>query len=281
MTMGTTETVTLRQHLSGSAEDVFAALTDASALQVWLAEYAAVDLSEGRYEFWGRYTPDGARGRQELLEAAQPKRLRFGWVIGTADTEVDIQLEPREDGTEITLVHSGLPKRRGAEAYVGDLWWLALDNLADYVAGRAPAPRYDFTEQRADVHAEIEIEAPAREIYRALIEPDRLDRWIGTGAKVDPVVGGEYSFGWDEGPVKLLDLVEDEVVEYSWREPDSGNVVRWQLDGSGGRTHITLVHSGFGGRDTSGYQLGWQAFLSTLRRMLELGDGWRKIEQLS
>ncbi|HEV8526900.1 MAG TPA: hypothetical protein VGS60_05015 [Actinomycetes bacterium] len=31
----------------------------------------------------------------------------------------------------------------------------------------------------------------------------------------------------------------------------------------------------------SGYQLGWQAFLSTLRRMLELGDGWRKIEQLT
>jgi hypothetical protein len=77
---------------------------------------------------------------------------------------------------------------------------------------------------------------------------------------------------WDEGPVKLLDLVADEVVEYSWREPDSGNVVRLELDGSGGHTHT----NGFDGRDTSGYQLGWRAFLSTLRRMLELGDGWRK-----
>ena len=82
---------------------------------------------------------------------------------------------------------------------------------------------------------------------------------------------------WDEGPVKLLDLVADEVVEYSWREPDSGNVVRLELDGSGGHTHT----NGFDGRDTSGYQLGWRAFLSTLRRMLELGDGWRKIEQLT
>ena len=40
-------------------EAVHAALTDAAALRVWLAEHAEVALPD-RYEFWGRYTPDGA-----------------------------------------------------------------------------------------------------------------------------------------------------------------------------------------------------------------------------
>src|SRR5215468_10849801 len=39
-------------------KEVHHALTDAAALRVWLAEHAEVDLPH-RYEFWGRYTPEG------------------------------------------------------------------------------------------------------------------------------------------------------------------------------------------------------------------------------
>ena len=49
-------------------EAVYAALTDAAALRVWLAEHAEVALPD-RYEFWGRYTPDGAEPHQRLLHA--------------------------------------------------------------------------------------------------------------------------------------------------------------------------------------------------------------------
>ncbi|HKQ41455.1 MAG TPA: SRPBCC domain-containing protein, partial [Pseudonocardia sp.] len=42
---------------------VHEALTDPAALRVWLAEHAEVDLPD-RYEFWGRYTPDGAAPHQ-------------------------------------------------------------------------------------------------------------------------------------------------------------------------------------------------------------------------
>jgi hypothetical protein len=42
-----------------------------------------------------------------------------------------------------------------------------------------------------------------------------------------------------------------------------------------------LVHSGFGeDRDAEGYRLGWQAFLVSLRRLVELGDAWRKPEDV-
>ena len=57
-------------------------------------------------------------------------------------------------------------------------------------------------------------------------------------------------------------------------------VVRWELDGSQGRTHLTIVHSGFGAdRRTEGYQLGWMEFLASLKRMHEVGPAWAPVKQ--
>jgi hypothetical protein len=58
-------------------------------------------------------------------------------------------------------------------------------------------------------------------------------------------------------------------------------VVRWELAGSQGHTYLTIVHSGFGGtgRRTEGYQLGWMEFLASLKRMHEVGTGWKPVEQ--
>jgi hypothetical protein len=42
------------------------------------------------------------------------------------------------------------------------------------------------------------------------------------------------------------------------------------------------VHSGFGaGRRTGGYQLGWTGFLASLKRMHQVGAGWRPVEQVT
>lgn len=46
----------LQAVLPAQPETVYAALTDAAALRVWLAEHAEVELPD-RYEFWGRHTP--------------------------------------------------------------------------------------------------------------------------------------------------------------------------------------------------------------------------------
>jgi uncharacterized protein YndB with AHSA1/START domain len=53
-----TEPLILRARLAAPVAEVRRALTDPAALRVWLAEHAEVDLPH-RYEFWGRYTPDG------------------------------------------------------------------------------------------------------------------------------------------------------------------------------------------------------------------------------
>jgi uncharacterized protein YndB with AHSA1/START domain len=287
----TTQTYTLRASIGAPPETVYAALTDPAALRAWLAEHAEVSLDGGIFEFWGRFTPEGERGRQRLLSAEAGRALSFAWRLQGAETEVAITLEPHEPGTRLTLTHSGVPPRASGDSYwVRDLLMLSLANLASYCEGRGIGPRCDFTAfSDTEARASVDIAAGPGEVFAALIEPAQLDRWIATGAVVEPHTGGRYDFGWDHGPVKILELEPDKVLAYSWRhswddeQGPASTVVRWELDGSQGHTHLTIVHSGFGGtgRKTEGYQLGWMEFLASLQRMLEVGAGWHPVEQVA
>jgi uncharacterized protein YndB with AHSA1/START domain len=286
----TTQAYTLRASIGAPPETVYTALTDAAALQTWLAEHAEVDLDRGVYEFWGRFTPEGERGRQRLRSAEPGRRLGFSWRLEGAETVVDTVLDGQDGGTLLTLTHSGVPPRASGDRYwVRDLLMLSLANLASYCEGRGIGPRCDFTAfGPAEARASVDIAAAPAGVFASLIEPAQLNRWIADRAEVDPQVGGRYDFGWDHGPVRILELEPDKVLAYSWRhswEDEQGpasTVVRWELDGSQGRTHLTIVHSGFGpDRRTEGYQLGWMEFLASLKRMHEVGAGWRPVEQLA
>ena len=286
----TTPNYTLRVPIGAPPETVYAALTDAAALRAWLAEHAEVSLDHGVFEFWGRFTPEGERGRQRLLAADPGRSLRFSWQLQGTETEVAITLEPQDGGTLLTLSHSGVASRASDDSYwVRDLLMLSLANLASHCEGRGTGPRCDFTAfSDTEARASVEIAAPASEVFASLIEPAQLNRWIAERAEVEPEVGGRYDFGWDHGPVKILELEPDKVLAYSWRhswedqEGPAATVVRWELEGSQGHTHLTIVHSGFGGTDrrTEGYQLGWMEFLASLKRMHEVAAGWRPVEQV-
>jgi uncharacterized protein YndB with AHSA1/START domain len=286
-----TETYALQVAVGAPPATVYAALTNPAALRTWLAEYAEVALDDGVFEFWGRFTPDGERGRQRLLSAQPGRGLSFSWLVDGAETEVALAVEPspsEPDGSVVTLTHSGVPPRAADDCYwVRDLLMLSLANLASYCEGRQVAPRCDFAAPRkTEARGRVEIDVPPDQVFAALIEPAELNRWIATDATVEPEVGGRYDFGWDHGPVKILELDPGRTLAYSWRHswddgdgPDS-TVVRWELEGSQGRTYLTIVHSGFGDdRRPDGYQLGWQEFLVSLKRMLEVGAGWQPVRQ--
>jgi uncharacterized protein YndB with AHSA1/START domain len=285
----TAQTYTLRASIGAAPGAVFAALTDGTALQAWLAEHAEVSLEGGVFEFWGRYTPEGERGRQRLISFEPDRELSFSWALAGAKTVVAIVLDREDGGTVLTLTHSDVPPRASDDTYwVRDLLMLSLSNLASHCEGRSIGPMCDFTAFRPDeARASVEIGAEPHEVFASLIEPEQLNRWIAKKAEVDPRVGGRYDFGWDHGPVKILELEADRALAYSWRhswEDDLGpesSVVRWELGGSSGRTYLTIVHSGFGpDRRPEGYQLGWLEFLASLKRMHEIGADWRPVDQV-
>ena len=97
----------LRAVIPASPKVVYEALTDPAALRVWLAEHADVDLP-GKYEFWGRFTPDGAKPHQRVLHVDE-RTIRFGWTVDGVESTVQFELAEDEGGTLVTLSQSDLP----------------------------------------------------------------------------------------------------------------------------------------------------------------------------
>ena len=128
---------------------------------------------------------------------------------------------------------------------------------------------------------DIDIDAAPEAVFETLIDPEKLKRYISGEPTVEPEVGGKYDFGWDDGgPVKVLELVANEKLSYQWEyEHEPETVVTWTLEGSGGKTRLTLVHSGFAAkRDMGDYHIGWMHFLNRIKFLTELGDAWQKVE---
>src|SRR3954471_18096937 len=134
--------------LPAAPKAVYEALTDPAALRVWLAEHADVDLP-GKYQFWGRYTPDGAEPHQRVLHVDE-RSIRFAWNLDGVETTTQIEVAEDEDGTLVTLSQSDLPSfadvladKSGARGALQTFWSLAIANLADYLAGRELTPKCD------------------------------------------------------------------------------------------------------------------------------------------
>lgn len=265
---------TVRAHLDASPARVHRALTDPAELTVWFAEHVDVAPTEGRYAFWGRFTPGLEPGRQRLVKVA-PQRLAFSWRVADDEQPVEITWTAAGTGTDLVVRHTG------ASPDLASFWFLAVANLANHVEGRSLVPRHDHAARATDTAVvRTVIDAEPAVVFEALTSPQRLAGWMmATDAHIEPHVGGRYDIGWDHGPVKILELDPDRVLAYSWDYQGSETVVRWELTGSAGRTHLTVVHSGF---DDPGlaeeYRGGWPGFLVSLKRLVELGPRHRPIE---
>lgn len=266
--------------LKAPPQTVFRALTDAQALAGWFAEYVDVSLEEGRFDFWGRFTPgtpDQELGRHTLEWVDGSRGLRFAWNLQDQETQVEFHLLAQGEGTLLVLRHFGVP--RGQEigfATTEDFWFLSLENLRRFLDGHAVV-RCDFSTMRpGDIRHEIEIDAPRAEVFGALIRPDQLNRWIASRAAVEPRVRGRYDLGWQgAGALKILELASDEKLALRL-EDGSNTIVTWTLEESNGRTRLTLIHSGFApDQPTGGLNAGWLNFMSWIKSLVEYGPEWQ------
>jgi uncharacterized protein YndB with AHSA1/START domain len=188
----------LRAVVPAAPKVVYEALTDPAALRVWLAEHAAVDLP-GTYEFWGRFTPDGAEPHQRVLHVDE-RTIRFAWTVEDVESEVGFELAEDEDGTLVTLTHSDLPSfaevladTAGARGALQTFWTLAIANLADYLAGRELTPKCDFTSN--ELRASVVIDAAPEQVFDSMTQPEQFHRWFGVNVGIEPYVGGRFAMG--------------------------------------------------------------------------------------
>lgn len=278
------EKVEVRAMIDASPRDIYQALVSGDELTQWFAEYADISLEDGRYDFWGKLTPgapDKMAGHNKILGYEPDQELKFSWTFRGMDTHVFIQLNEQSPGTMVKLVHLDLPTRKEGQYAVADFWMLCLENLRRWVERKEEGIRCDFSNiQVGGIKLEVDIDAPSHEVFKTLVDDDRLNRYMGNNSKVEAEVGGKYDIGWGEhGPMNILEIEEDKKLAYSWQyhgPPET--VVTWTLEGSGGSTHLTLVHSGFAeDRQMEDYQIGWLKYLGQIKSLCEVGESWQKV----
>lgn len=280
------EPMTIDVHVEATPAATYAALTDPTALTHWLAEHADVSIADSRFEFWGRYTPQGERGRQRLLAAEPDRLLSFAWVLDGEETTAEIRLEPDAGGTRVSLSQTSVPTleelmaptgRRDGLHTLHTFWGFAIPNLAEYVAGREPMPLCDFSAHRPnEIRIDLDLAASPEQVFAALVEPKLILAWFGVEPEVEAWVGGRHTLGADG---RIVEFEPGKTLVYV---DDQGAVTRWELAGSAGRTHLTFVQSGFADDELDNaaqHEAGWLGGLIELRRMLELGDAWRPHSQ--
>ncbi|MBV9880737.1 MAG: SRPBCC domain-containing protein [Gemmatirosa sp.] len=281
--------------LDAPPSQVFRALTDPAALERWFAEHVDVGDAPGApYRFWGRHTlgsRDGGPPRQTITAYVPNEALGFRWPLLGVDTEVRYALAPEGDGTRLTVTHDvpgdlGMPRER---ELIEDHWHLVAGNLRAHLGSGDDIMRPDYDDPAPEVRITMTIAAPVDVVFRALIEPERINRWFGTNAaEVDPRVGGRYATNWRYkidgrdvagGPTTILEMVPNERLVLDW--PDwrgdatvTGQTITFQLEPIGdASTRLTFVHAGFGrATDIGDYPFGWQGFLGGLKEEAE-GSG--------
>lgn len=268
------ETV-MQIEISHPPKRVFSALTGIEALEGWFTEKAVHFIERDQFEFSGRYTPLGSIVCP--IQNWEPGRLlSFEWPMVDSNSLISIQLKTSAHQTQLRLRHIDIPK--GYPFWMEDFWFLTLENLRRYLDGRSAA-RFDFESiTKGDIVHTLGINADPEQVFSVLTEPVHMNRWIASRAEVDLRIDGRYDYGWEEsGPMKIINLIPNEKLVHSWAawgdEPES--VISWTLEAIGGKTNLTLVHSGFSpDQENSDLQLGWLNFMNWIRSISEYGPDW-------
>ncbi|MBL8173177.1 MAG: SRPBCC domain-containing protein [Bryobacterales bacterium] len=261
------------------AHAVYSAWTTETAVKQWLTPYARIDVPHGIFELWGAALPEApTQPATRLLAVRENEMIHFAWNVRGGEGTIEVELTARRESTHLSL-RTALPPMKTGMAHPHDFFSTAIENLRRHLAGGTPAwlPHYG-AQTHGDPSLHIEIEAPPDKVFDALITPAQLNRYIGPSAIVEPHAGGRYTYGWQGGgPIKILDIEPNRKLSVNWHYPHENEempetVVTWTLEGSGNRTRLTLVHSGFAKkRPADDYRSGWMKYMNSMKSMLELG----------
>ncbi|HVR88780.1 MAG TPA: SRPBCC domain-containing protein [Candidatus Limnocylindria bacterium] len=127
--------------IAASPETVFTLLTDPAEYVRWKGRLAELDPRAGG-RFHVLINDTAVRG--EYVEVVPNRRVVFTWgwegadaIVGPGGSTVEIDLEPRDGGTRLRLVHRGLPAAELASHTAG--WDYFLPRLTAVAEGREPA----------------------------------------------------------------------------------------------------------------------------------------------
>jgi uncharacterized protein YndB with AHSA1/START domain len=119
---------------------------------------------------------------------------------------------------------------------------------------------------------EVDLPAPAEEVFRHLTDPGAMMRWMGQHAVLNPVPGGAFEIDINGVPVRgqYLEIDPPRRVLVSWGVagnadmPPGATEVEFTLTPTSGGTRLRLVHRGLTPDQAQFHTAGWQHFLARL-----------------
>ena len=124
---------------------------------------------------------------------------------------------------------------------------------------------------------EVRIDAPREVVFAFFVEPERLVRWMGTSATLEPHAGGAFrvSYGRNgehgvaRGEFVAVDPPERVVFTWCWEDPadplqPGASTVEVTLETDGAGTLVRLVNSGLTEESARSHAEGWDHFLPQL-----------------
>jgi uncharacterized protein YndB with AHSA1/START domain len=132
------------------------------------------------------------------------------------------------------------------------------------------------------VRREVQIAAPPATVFAFLTDPEKILRWMGTEATVEPQPGGLYLVnvsGKDIARGRFIEVIPVHRLAYSFgwdgREdmpPESGLIEIDLLEQAGG-TLLRMTHSGLPDREACvSHEQGWIHYLERLAVAAAGGD---------
>jgi uncharacterized protein YndB with AHSA1/START domain len=128
-----------------------------------------------------------------------------------------------------------------------------------------------------DVVHEIVLPASAEDAFAMFVDAERLVRWIGISAELEPRPGGRFRFEvipgqFCEGQYLVVERPRRLVFTWGWTDPAMGvapgssqvEVTLTPIAGGRTSTRVLLVHSRLAGDAQPLHDDGWERFLNRL-----------------
>jgi len=116
------------------------------------------------------------------------------------------------------------------------------------------------------------ISTPIEQVWKALVDPEIIDKWGGSPSKMDEKVGTEFRL-WD-GDIhgKNVEVVKEKKLVQEWFSGDwpEPSTVKFTLKSENSKTILELQHTDVPDDEVDDIDQGWDDYyLGPLKEMLE------------
>jgi uncharacterized protein YndB with AHSA1/START domain len=132
------------------------------------------------------------------------------------------------------------------------------------------------------VRREVQIAAPAATVFAFLTDPDKILRWMGTEATLEPHPGGIYLVNVSSDAIargRFTEVIPVHRLAYSFgwegheRTPPGSGLIEIDLIEEAGGTLLRMAHSGLPDMEAcASHEQGWAHYLGRLAVAAAGGD---------